>query len=69
MTEFHSVKTKLPVGAASDSKVAEAIGRALKHHYADLVDTPLPKKLVELLARFEARDGAPEERGTGDAVS
>lgn len=69
MTVSRSLKTKLPVGAAPDSKAVEAIGRTLKEHYASLVDAPLPEKLLELLARFEARDGVPEERGTRDAVS
>ena len=41
--------------AARDPKAAEAIGRALKAHYAELVDAPLPEKFLELLARFEAR--------------
>ncbi len=51
-----------------DPKAAEAIGRALKAHYADLVQAPLPKKFTELLARFEVADPATEPKGGGDAI-
>jgi hypothetical protein len=54
--------------AARDPKAADAIGRALKAHYAELVDAPLPGKFLELLARFEARDRVPELNGPGDAI-
>ena len=54
--------------AARDPKAAEAIGRALKAHYAELVDTPLPEKFLELLARFKASDRVPELNGPGDAI-
>jgi hypothetical protein len=51
-----------------DPKAAVAIGRALKAHYADLVQAPLPEKFVELLARFEVADRATDEpKGAGDA--
>jgi hypothetical protein len=46
----------------------EAIGRALKAHYSDLVDAPLPEKFVELLARFKDADQVPEPKGSRDAV-
>jgi Anti-sigma factor NepR len=54
--------------AARDPKAAEAIGRALKAHYAELVEAPLPEKFLELLARFKARDRVPELNGPGDAI-
>ena len=50
-----------------DPKAALAIGRALKAHYADLVQAPLPEKFVELLARFDVADRATEPKGGGDA--
>jgi hypothetical protein len=56
-----------PDVAASDPKALEAIGRALEAHYADLVQAPLPEKLVELLARLENGDRASESQGSHDA--
>jgi hypothetical protein len=61
-------KTKAPSIAAPDPKAAEAIGRALKAHYADLVHAPLPEKFAELLARLELGDGAPAPTGSPNAV-
>ena len=46
-----------------DPKVLEAIGRALKAHYDDLLHEPLPAKFLELLDRLEAA----EARENGDA--
>lgn len=56
-----------PDVAALDRKALEAIGRALKAHHADLVQAPLPEKLVELLARLKVGDSASEPQGSGDA--
>jgi Anti-sigma factor NepR len=68
MTVTRTNKTKAPSVAPPDPKAVEAIGRALKAHYADLVHTPLPEKFVELLARFEVADPTPEPKGSRDAV-
>jgi hypothetical protein len=68
MTVTRSRMTKAPNVAAPDPKALEAIGRALKAHYADLVEAPLTDRLVELLARFEGEDRVPEQKGTGDAI-
>ena len=38
------------------TQVLEAIGRALKAHYDDLLDEPLPAKFLELLDRLEAAE-------------
>ena len=56
------------MGAAPDPKAVEAIGRALKAHYADLVDAPLPDKFVELLARFEVPEMRSRAEGNRDAI-
>ena len=61
-------KNKAPSVAAPDPKAAEAIGRALKAHYADLVHAPLPDKFVELMARFQVEDRSPAPKGDGDAI-
>jgi hypothetical protein len=68
MTVARTNKSKAPNVAAPDPKAVEAIGRALKAHYADLVHAPLPEKFVELLARFEDGDQAPEPKGGLDAI-
>lgn len=68
MSVTRTNKIKTPSVEAPDPKAVEAIGRALKAHYADLVHAPLPEKFVELLARFEVADGAPEPKGSRDAI-
>lgn len=39
-----------------DPKIQEAIGRALKAHYDDLVSAPIPDRLLVLLAELEAKE-------------
>ncbi|HEY1453448.1 MAG TPA: NepR family anti-sigma factor [Roseiarcus sp.] len=68
MTVTHTSKIRAPGVAAPDPKAVEAIGRALKAHYADLVHAPLPEKFVQLLARFEVEDRIAEPKGNGDAI-
>jgi len=68
MTVARTSKTKAPNVAAPDPKAVEAIGRALKAHYTDLVHAPLPERFVELLARFEDADQVPEPKGSRDAI-
>jgi hypothetical protein len=46
-------KAELVPTPATDPKAVEAIGRALEKHYAGLVESPLPDKFMELLARLE----------------
>jgi hypothetical protein len=64
MNVIRSNKIKAP----PDPKALEAIGRALKAHYAELVQAPLPERFAELLARFEVGDRIPEPKGSGDAI-
>ena len=42
--------------AALDPKVLETLGRALRAHYDDLVQAPLPEKFLDLLSRLEAQE-------------
>jgi Anti-sigma factor NepR len=65
MTVTRTNKAKAMSVGSPDPKAAEAIGRALKAHYADLVQAPLPEKFTELLARFEVAD---RPKGGGDAI-
>jgi hypothetical protein len=56
------------VEAVPDPKAAEAIGRALEAHYADLIKAPLPDKFLELLARLEDGDLGSKPKGRQDAL-
>lgn len=47
-----------------DPKVQESIGRSLKAHYDDIINSPVPDKFLVLLAQLEAT----EQRAAG-AVS
>jgi hypothetical protein len=49
-------KSRASVVRALDSRSQEAIGRALKAHYDDLVRAPVPDKFMELLDRLEASE-------------
>jgi hypothetical protein len=39
-----------------DPKTQDAIGLALKAHYADLISAPIPDRLLVLLAELEAKE-------------
>lgn len=56
------------VPAESGAEAVQAIGRALEAHYADLVQTPLPDKFLQLLARLEDDNSAPKAEGKRDAL-
>jgi Anti-sigma factor NepR len=44
------------VAAELDPKIQAAIGRAVKAHYDDLVNAPIPDRLLALLAELEAKE-------------
>jgi hypothetical protein len=52
---------------SSSDEAVQAIGRALGAHYSDLVEAPLPDKLLQLLARLDG-DKTPKSGGSDDAV-
>jgi Anti-sigma factor NepR len=54
--------------ATPDPKAAQAIGRALEAHYADLIQAPLPDKFLELLARLNDGEQVSSPKGRLDAV-
>ncbi len=56
-----------PQDQASNEAV-QAIGRALGAHYSDLVQAPLPDKLLKLLARLDDEPQAPKTNGSENAV-
>lgn len=37
-------------------KIQDSIGRSLKAHYDDIVNSPVPDKFLVLLAQLEARE-------------
>jgi hypothetical protein len=43
-------------GLAARKPMADAVGKALAAHYADLVNAPLPEPLLALLAKLDAAD-------------
>jgi len=53
MSKSKTAEGQPPSEAALDPKALDAIGRALKAHYDDLVNAPLPQKFLDLLARLD----------------
>ena len=49
-----------------DFRSQEAIGKALKAHYDDLVRAPVPEKFMELLERLEARERSAKPQSEDD---
>jgi len=54
--------------AQASPEAVQAIGRALGAHYSDLVQAPLPDKLLQLLAKLDDEQSAPTNEGSGNAV-
>lgn len=67
MNRAKPIDEKAP-DAGLDSKSMEAIGKALRAHYDDLVKAPLPDRFNELISRLGAEDVAAPEGGA-NAVS
>ncbi len=51
-----------------DAKVLDAIGRALKAHYDDLVHAPLPDRFLDLLADLDWEERTAGSKGDADAA-
>jgi Anti-sigma factor NepR len=67
MTKSRPVDDTTLNRTALDQKVLDAIGGALKAHYDALVYTPLPEKVLDLLARLEEEEEREQPRGKPDA--
>jgi hypothetical protein len=65
MSKFNASQNQSPVEAPLDSKPLEAIGRALRAHYDDLLREPLPARFEELLSRLEAEEAAKDGGSRG----
>jgi hypothetical protein len=58
MRKVSASRNRPAVEAPLGPKPLEAIGRALRAHYDDLLREPLPARFEELLARLEAEETA-----------
>ena len=61
-----TVAGKPHVARGLDHRSQEAIGRALKAHYDDLVRAPVPDKFMELLDRLEATEQSGNSQSGAD---
>jgi anti-sigma factor NepR-like protein len=68
MNATRTNKTEAPDAAALDPKALQAIGRAIRAHFADLVQTPLPDKFADLLSRLEVEERRPDPQERRDAL-
>jgi hypothetical protein len=59
-------KSRASPARGLDSRSQEAIGRALKAHYDDLVQAPVPDKFMELLDRLEATERSAKSQSGDD---
>jgi hypothetical protein len=59
-------KPRVGLARGLDSRSQEAIGRALKAHYDDLVRAPVPDKFMELLDRLEATEQSGNSQSGAD---
>jgi hypothetical protein len=64
MRKARPTKESAPADAGLDPKAMEAIGRALKSHYDDLVKSPLPDRFQELIASLDAAEETAPKGGT-----
>ena len=67
MTQMNSTKPGQPYDASQDTKVLDAIGRALKAHYDDLVSEPVPDRFLDLLADLEQEERRAKLKGDENA--
>jgi len=59
-------KARVSAARGLDPRSQEAIGRALKAHYDDLVRAPVPDKFMELLDRLEATEQSAKSQSGND---
>ena len=45
-----------------DPRIQDAIGKSLKAHYDDLINAPIPDRLLVLLAELEAKERSNDQR-------
>jgi hypothetical protein len=69
MSHSNSTITRLRPEPPLDAKLLDAIGRAVRAHYDDIVKAPLPDRLLDLLADLEAKERKAGPTGDADAAS
>lgn len=60
MANSNASKDRVSTEVGFDLKPFEAIGRALRAHYDDLLREPLPERFEELLSQLDAQCDAPQ---------
>ena len=70
MASSAAPKDRPAIEAGLDLKPYQAIGRALRAHYDDLLREPLPQRFEELLSRLDGdsdrtRKDAPQDKASG----
>jgi hypothetical protein len=68
VTKFHKPEIAPEGQDRTTDGAAQAIGRALGAHYSDLVQAPLPDKLLNLLKRLDDEQQFPGADGSENAV-
>jgi hypothetical protein len=68
VTKFEKLSSPPDQTEQAGNEAVQAIGRALGAHYSDLVQAPLPDKLLQLLAKLEDEQSSPKANGSGNAV-
>lgn len=58
MMKINAFESRSPDEAPLDPAPLDAIGRALRAHYDDLLREPLPTRFEDLLAQLEAGEAA-----------
>jgi hypothetical protein len=59
MANSNAAKDRSSTEVGFNLKPFEAIGRALRAHYDDLLREPLPERFEELLSQLDAQSEAP----------
>jgi len=70
MDSSNAPKDRSAIEAGFDLKPYQAIGRALRAHYDDLLREPLPQRFEELLSQLDgesagSRKDAPQDEASG----
>ena len=66
MPKSNASQSAPSVEAALDQKPLDAIGRALRAHYDDLLQEPLPRRFLDLLERLDAAEEASRKKAPRD---
>ena len=68
VTKFEKLSPAPDPQDQTSNEAVRAIGRALGAHYSDLVQAPLPNKLLDLLAKLGDEPSTSKANGSDNAV-